>query len=334
MIIFESKDAKIFESYQPFKDFFHQDHRGNTVPDIKKIKWLATSHDFVIANCSTEHWDSNDSFPFTRYLHDIFHDCNVENFIILTHDPGYESLSHRILYFPFWFWKRSLSPLICPDLLSKPTYLISSLSGQPRPFRIANYLAMRSKLYLTECVINIWYHYRDTDGYDDGLILTEKENLQWQTLQKSMQIQGKDGFDGFDPLGEILGVTHPAWSDSCLNLVNESTVKNRIFITEKTWKPIMSGQMFMIFGNAGTVAELRRLGFDVFDDIIDHSYDLEPDARCRLNKIHTELDRLVDSDLRGKMMLTVQRRIENWKKFQEHKIVDTYLHSIRNILSL
>ncbi len=327
MIIFESKDAKIFESYQPFKDFFHQDHRGNTGPDIKKIKSLATSHDFVIANLSTEHWGSNDSFPLTRYLHDIFQDCNLKNFIILTHDPGYESLSHRILYFPFWFWKRSLSPLICPDLLFKPTHLISSLSGQPRPFRIANYLAMRSKPYLTECVINIWYHYCGPDGYDDGLILTETENLQWQTLQKSMQIQGKDGFDP-------LGVTHPAWSDSCLNLVNESTVKNRIFITEKTWKPIMSGQMFMIFGNAGTVAELRRLGFDVFDDIIDHSYDLEPDARCRLNKIHTELDRLVDSDLRGKMMGTVQRRIENWKKFQEHKIVDTYLYSIRNILSL
>jgi hypothetical protein len=119
-----------------------------------------------------------------------------------------------------------------------------------------------------------------------------------------------------------------------MNLVNESTVRSRIFITEKTWKPIMSGQMFMIFGNAGIVAELRRLGFDVFDDIIDHAYDSEPEARSRLNKLHAELDRIVDLDLHDMLVATRHRRWDNWIKFRDHKPVDQCLESIKNIISL
>lgn len=326
MRIFENHATKIFESYEPFRDFFTTNDQGWIIPDLDRCRNLRR-YRAVVANCATEHWGSNISYPLSRRLYDIFRECDLDQFVILTHDPGLESLAHRILYFPFWLWKRSMAPPTCPDFISRPSYWISSLSGWGRPFRIANFLAMQSKSYLSQCVINIWKHQIEPSGYDEGLELTEQENSAWQTLLNATPQSVDDGH-------YYLGTTHPAWSNACLNLVNESTIRPSIFITEKTWKPIMSGQMFMVLGNAGIIVELRRLGFDVFDDIIDHGYDLEPDARSRLNKLHAELDRLANTDLVAMTMKLKHRRYENWIRFREHNAVDTSLESIRNLLAL
>jgi hypothetical protein len=47
------------------------------------------------------------------------------------------------------------------------------------------------------------------------------------------------------------------------------------FLTEKTFKPIKHGQLFFIAGPAGSLQVLRDLGYSVFDDILDNSYDQE-----------------------------------------------------------
>jgi hypothetical protein len=45
------------------------------------------------------------------------------------------------------------------------------------------------------------------------------------------------------------------------------------FLTEKTFKPIKHGQLFFIAGPAGSLQVLRDMGYRVFDDILDNSYD-------------------------------------------------------------
>ena len=45
------------------------------------------------------------------------------------------------------------------------------------------------------------------------------------------------------------------------------------FITEKTWKPIKYGQPFVVIGTPGTLAALRSAGYNVFDDVLDNTYD-------------------------------------------------------------
>ena len=45
------------------------------------------------------------------------------------------------------------------------------------------------------------------------------------------------------------------------------------FITEKTWKPIKYGQPFVVIGPVGTLAALRAAGYNVFDDVLDNTYD-------------------------------------------------------------
>jgi hypothetical protein len=47
-------------------------------------------------------------------------------------------------------------------------------------------------------------------------------------------------------------------------------------ISEKTLDAFAGIQLPIIIGHRGVVADVRRHGFDMFDDIIDHSYDTMP----------------------------------------------------------
>uniref|UniRef100_UPI0018E024A9 hypothetical protein n=1 Tax=Roseomonas rosulenta TaxID=2748667 RepID=UPI0018E024A9 len=51
--------------------------------------------------------------------------------------------------------------------------------------------------------------------------------------------------------------------------------------TEKTLKAIATGLPFVVFGNAGVVAALEGLGFDMLRDMVDHGYDAEADPAHR-----------------------------------------------------
>ena len=57
------------------------------------------------------------------------------------------------------------------------------------------------------------------------------------------------------------------------------------FLTEKIFKPIKHGQMFFIAGPAGSLQLLRKLGYRVFDSVLDNSYDQELDHTQRWLKL-------------------------------------------------
>lgn len=80
---------------------------------------------------------------------------------------------------------------------------------------------------------------------------------------------------------------------NCLvNLVNETideysiTDRNSIFVTEKTFKCFAWRQIPIWNARPGIVASVRRLGFDVFDDLMDsHCYDHQLDNSLRRGMI-------------------------------------------------
>jgi len=65
------------------------------------------------------------------------------------------------------------------------------------------------------------------------------------------------------------------------NLVSE-TWTNSLFITEKTYHSICFGMPFVIWGEQGILAELKRQGYKTFDMMFDESYDLCEDPSKRL----------------------------------------------------
>lgn len=68
-----------------------------------------------------------------------------------------------------------------------------------------------------------------------------------------------------------------------------------LFFTEKIMKPFFYGQVPIMFGPPGVIAEMRKYGFDMFDDIVDHSYDSIIDNDLRFCKLLAEIHRIDDT---------------------------------------
>jgi len=67
---------------------------------------------------------------------------------------------------------------------------------------------------------------------------------------------------------------------------------NRHFFTEKTSKAFFCHQVPIFVAPEGYAEYLRSLGFDIFDDFIDHSYDKEHDPYVRIKLIGNEIERV------------------------------------------
>lgn len=123
---------------------------------------------------------------------------------------------------------------------------------------------------------------------------------------------------------------HPKIYDfTLINLVTETmyypeyNAIDESFITEKTWKVFTAGQMPVIIGPKGIVKRLRDYGFDMFDDIIDHSYDNADDDQ-RLFKAIESMQRVIaTNNLASLNLKTLKRRKFNRKHFFYGIDIDT-----------
>lgn len=78
-----------------------------------------------------------------------------------------------------------------------------------------------------------------------------------------------------------------SWYDKTwISLVSETNFENNIIhLTEKTIKPILFKQPFIIFGPAQTLQALKSFRIDTFQDFWDESYDQEKDSKKRFEKV-------------------------------------------------
>ena len=234
----------------------------------------------IIVDFASEHWN--------RFDDSVYHDLDAGdyNFILLTYDHTRHHVYPNMFYYPYWYYymknckKLSINE---NNLLQSRKFALGCLNATPRPHRIANYYHLMNKSYKDQ--MSVSFHNVEIDPYrqDDVTLLDEELNY-WNSIKNSLPQR-------FAPLTMNL----PQLSDSYLHLVTETTVIPGVFITEKTWKPVIAGVPFLMFGNAGTMSFLKTLGVDTYDDVIDHAhYDNESDWRVRLTKMHTVLDNLIE----------------------------------------
>ena len=88
-------------------------------------------------------------------------------------------------------------------------------------------------------------------------------------------------------------------------------------------------------GPQNSVSHIRSLGLDVFDDIIDHSYDAIPDWRMRINAMHRELDNIIKLDQQALITSTFERRQKNSELLASRDIIEKFVYPMaKNILKL
>jgi hypothetical protein len=98
-------------------------------------------------------------------------------------------------------------------------------------------------------------------------------------------------------------------ADTFLYLVTETHFDNQtIFLSEKSFKPIILGMPFINLGNPGTLALLKELGFKTFDKWIDESYDLDKSIEERCDIITNEINRL--SEMTNVQRINIRKDME------------------------
>jgi len=109
---------------------------------------------------------------------------------------------------------------------------------------------------------------------------------------------------------------------SFLFLNTETWVDNeRLFLTEKSFKPAAIGMPFINLGNPGTLAKMRELGYYTFSPWIDESYDLDLPLQQRIDIVVNNIKRLNQNT--EKQLIKIRNQMD-------HRI--QHNHKVYNVL--
>lgn len=122
-------------------------------------------------------------------------------------------------------------------------------------------------------------------------------------------------------------IDHDFFYRAPVNLVVESSsqidpnVWRSIFITEKTFKAMAWYQFPVWYAVPGLVNEVRRMGFDVFDDVFDgHKYDEISDPWVRMTQVIQLIHRVSQTDM-------ALLRQQHWNRLESNAQLIDYIHA-------
>jgi hypothetical protein len=147
--------------------------------------------------------------------------------------------------------------------------------------------------------VEIWIHdaQKAVAEYDIRLKIDEL----YQVYDSLPYVLDTHDFSRF-PMEDRLEDTTSWYDKTYISIVSETNFENNIIhMTEKTIKPIIFKQPFIIVGPAKTLESLRKLGFQTFSDFWDESYDNESDPKKRM-----------------KMIISLCRTIAKWSPMELH----------------
>ena len=254
-----------------------------------------------IAVCySSIDWESTKCIPLRTDAHKIIQDNSISQ-IHIGNSRGQYYFSYWVEFIrqhPTYFF--DLQYTKTPDI--KKLYLC--LNRKLHPFRI-------EFLKELEPILEFGIISRGSEGFDN--ILYNPKNI--DIHEGEFKITSLTVNDIFS-----LGDSN-IWNQFFINVVTESCKHTDVFLSEKTWKPIIGLRPFLILGDDNLYNQLHDSGFDTFDDIFGTWWDLPNwDQRsCAIVDILKKFDKdpAVLNTLYKKLL---PRLLDNRKRFKEYMI--------------
>lgn len=238
--------------------------------------------DLILLDKSNGPWDRD--LDYLSWAQDL----NLKKpFAIVTGNYNYCGNTHnQIVYYPHWFFVLlSDVNLKKYDIVKARPYKIACLSRNPWLHRSKNMLAMSQQPWFAECQYS--FGSKDKFTVDTSPDMTPQDVDFLNSINRTkLNLPDNDEFYVSNHSG--------AHELCCVDYVTESRVDN-IFVSEKPWKPVLSGQLFFILGPVGIVAYLRHVGIDVFDDLLDHAYDHEPDLDKKIQMLMRAIGTIMEN---------------------------------------
>ena len=219
--------------------------------------------------------------------------------------------SHKTIYHPGFFRPDYSDTITFADRNHKYSALSRLLGGRNQRL-IFTYQLFRQGI-LKDGLVSCGSGIEDSEFtyYKDNVKTMSKEFTQKLPLLVDGPRVNRFGNDQQQISSHHNQVNNPG-KDAVINVVLESAIDAQAsimhpeltykngwstnFFTEKTAKMFNCKQLPLFVAPFGYVARLRELGFDVFDDIIDHNYDTVPENDARICMVVDELKRLIQKD--------------------------------------
>jgi hypothetical protein len=222
----------------------------------------------------------------------------------------------------------TLDPVLDKNFDSDRSFVC--LNRHVRPHRLITLSYLLGGGYQDYGVIS---YLKNPKGNPDVLL----DNVSWEfgPDHESIRAQILDGFDliktyqGFDNddyhiyerygakqndnIGNFNNRLRPLYRNSFVEIVTESTFAEPSFaITEKTAHSFFGCNFPIVLGGCGIISHLRELGLDVFDDVVDHSYDLIANPFDRIaSAIESNRRLLIDTDHAKQSWIRCESRFES-----------------------
>ena len=202
------------------------------------------------------------------YSHTLLFDFNIHDDIFVKYNP---------LCIPFFCAttvKEFQKENIVPDWTNK-TKTFNFMINKLRPHRI-RLLKLVEQLNLTNYTYSLpWrenpYTSLPVTNYMIGTEIQMPQGIRSGSIRNSQNYK------------QLLQKT--VFEPSCISLITEPTyIEREAILTEKTIMAVYGGTIPIWVGGWRCADSMRSLGFDIFDDIVDHSYQALENPIARVNK--------------------------------------------------
>jgi len=238
-------------------------------------------------------------------------------------------LAHTYFLTGFFYFHNRIPdyPLVLDALKSNQCKEYNSLNRTVRPHRTDHLYYLIKENLIQHGLVSGNYtnnpENRKTPTISKSLILNAEHNNYVKTLVKNLpRIVDKDFTVRSPDTDNKTIFNYSIYKNSLLSFVTETAFHQPgMFITEKTFKPIVAGHPFIILGQYNILKELNRMGYRTDFDGIDQSYDDIIDPIDRFYAAHLSLIKWVNTS-RAEKELNIQKSLEiikhnqkNYKKY-------------------
>jgi len=209
------------------------------------------------------------------------------------------------------------------------TYLVSALYGKHLDNHgDISYLSLPDNTMLSDAIAYDYQHDSNYETTNKGFIRYSYDRM--HKLEDSVDIYSLPN-DNLTNFKESLATKY---SNSLVEFVSETSYNELSFnITEKTLHFIYGMNFPIMISSPGTVEFLRNMGIDMFDDVVDHSYDMILDPAERINHaIDLNLDILTSANLLDRWKENKYRIDKNILFVTDGKLRDYYSNRFWNTI--
>jgi hypothetical protein len=211
-----------------------------------------------------------------------------------------EKIAHSYMINGFYYFDDRIPnrSLIEDAILNPDSKDFNSLNRTVRHHRVDHlYMIIKNKWHKNNLVSGSYYDSFDNRNTLNSYILNVNTIKYQAVLSKNCPLHADGNWIQKNPdISDKHIFNHDLYKNSLLSVVTETAFSEEgLFITEKSFKPIVAGHPFMILGQPFILEELNKMGYQTDFYGIDQSYDTIINTRDRFIAFHDSLKKWIDT---------------------------------------